>query len=99
VIVGGTGNDAGALLGALLVPVLFVQGTTFLPQFGPPELVPGLQWIVVGLLGLIFVYNWPRGIIPEGRRRFPEDSQAARPTAPVAAGATAEASDLGGTDH
>jgi branched-chain amino acid transport system permease protein len=99
VIVGGTGNDAGALLGALLVPVLFIQGTTFLPQFGPPELVPGLQWIVVGLLGLIFVYNWPRGIIPERRRRFPKDIAAARPIAPVAAGGTAEAPDLGGTDH
>jgi branched-chain amino acid transport system permease protein len=99
VIVGGTGNDAGVLLGALLVPVLFIQGTTFLPQFGPPELVPGLQWIVVGLLGLIFVYNWPRGIIPERRRRFPKDIAAARPIVPVAAGGTAEAPDLGGTDH
>src|SRR5579864_5613591 len=72
VIVGGSGNDAGALLGAVLIPVVVVQGSTFLPQFGPPELVPGLQWIMIGLLGLIFVYYW-RGIIPERRRRFPEE--------------------------
>jgi len=70
VIIGGSGNDAGAFLGALLVPVLIVQGSTFIPQFGPPELVPALQWILIGVLGLVFVYFWPRGIIPERLRRF-----------------------------
>jgi branched-chain amino acid transport system permease protein len=84
VIVGGTGNDAGALLGALLVPVVIVQGSTFLPQFGPAELVPGLQWILIGVLGLVFVYFWPRGIIPERRRRFAEDTQPADRQLPAA---------------
>jgi len=35
-IVGGTANNAGAALGALLVPVAFLEGSRFLPQFGPP---------------------------------------------------------------
>lgn len=70
VIIGGTGNDAGVVLGAVMVPVVFTQGTAFIPQFGSPQLVPALQWIVTGLLVLIFIYFWPRGIIPERRRRF-----------------------------
>jgi ABC-type branched-subunit amino acid transport system permease subunit len=99
VIVGGSGNDAGAVLGALLIPVVVVQGSTFIPQFGPSELVPGLQWIVIGLLGLIFVYYWPRGIIPERRRRFPEEIDSAAGVAPAPAGSTAAVLPRGGTDR
>lgn len=71
VIVGGTGNNFGVMLGALLVPVAFNEVTRFIPQFGRPGLVDALQWIVIGLLALIFLWFWPRGIIPERRRRFP----------------------------
>jgi branched-chain amino acid transport system permease protein len=99
VIVGGSGNDAGAVLGALLIPVVVVQGSTFLPQFGPSELVPGLQWIVIGLLGMIFVYNWPRGIIPERRRQFAEDIEPVPALAQVVGGPAAEPSQVGDPDH
>lgn len=71
IIVGGTGNNFGVMLGALLVPVAFNEVTRFIPQFGRPGLVDALQWIVIGLLALIFLWFWPRGIIPERRRRFP----------------------------
>jgi len=67
-IVGGTANNAGAALGALLVPVAFLEGSRFLPQFGPPGLVDALQWVAVGLVTLIFVWFWPRGVLPERRR-------------------------------
>ncbi len=70
-IVGGTANNAGAALGALLVPVAFLEGTRFLPQFGPPGLIDALQWIAVGLLSLIFLWFWPRGVLPERRRIIP----------------------------
>lgn len=71
VIIGGTGNDAGVVLGAALVPVLFTQGTAFLPSFGgAPQLTAAMQWIVTGLLVLAVIYFWPQGIIPERRRRF-----------------------------
>jgi branched-chain amino acid transport system permease protein len=71
IIVGGTGNNAGVMLGALLVPVAFNEATRFIPQFGKPGLVDALQWIVIGALALVFLWFWPRGIIPERRRTFP----------------------------
>jgi branched-chain amino acid transport system permease protein len=71
VIIGGSGNNMGALLGALLVPVGFLEAARFLPQFGNPALVGALQWMAVGLLLLVFLWFWPRGVIPERRRRFP----------------------------
>ena len=71
VIVGGLGNNLGVMVGALLVPVAFLEATRFIPQFGPPGFVDALQWIVVGLLALVFLWFWPRGVIPERRRRFP----------------------------
>jgi branched-chain amino acid transport system permease protein len=71
VIVGGSGNNLGVMVGALLVPVAFLEATRFIPQFGPPGLIDALQWIIVGLLALVFLWFWPRGVIPERRRRFP----------------------------
>lgn len=71
VIIGGSGNNMGALVGALLVPVGFLEAARFLPQFGNPALVGALQWMLTGLLLLVFLWFWPRGVIPERRRRFP----------------------------
>ncbi len=71
IVIGGAGNNFGALVGALLVPVGFIEAVRFLPQFGGPELIGSLQWIVIGLLLLIFLWFWPRGVVPERRRRFP----------------------------
>lgn len=70
-IVGGTANNAGAALGALLVPVAFLEATRFLPQFGPPGLIDALQWVAVGLMALIFLWFWPRGVLPERKRIIP----------------------------
>lgn len=70
IIVGGTGNDLGVMVGALLVPIAFNEATRYLPQFGRPGLIDALQWVVIGLLALIFMWFWPRGVIPERRRRF-----------------------------
>jgi len=75
VIVGGSGNNLGAMVGALLVPVAFLEATRFVPQFGPPGLIDALQWIIVGVLALVFLWFWPRGVIPERRRRFPRTGQ------------------------
>jgi len=78
IIVGGTGNNAGVMFGALLVPVAFNEATRFIPQFGRPGLVDALQWIIIGLLALIFLWFWPQGIIAERRRRFPERPRVVR---------------------
>ena len=69
IIVGGTGNNAGVMVGALLVPVAFNEATRYLPQIGRPGLIDALQWIVIGLLALVFMWFWPRGLLPERRRR------------------------------
>jgi branched-chain amino acid transport system permease protein len=68
VIIGGAGNHKGAILGALLVPLTFEEITRFVPSFGPPELIPALQWVAIGVLILVFVWFRPQGVLPERKR-------------------------------
>ncbi len=68
VIIGGAGNHRGAVLGALLVPLLFEELTRFIPAFGPPGLIPALQWVAIGLLIVVFLWFRPQGVLPERRR-------------------------------
>jgi branched-chain amino acid transport system permease protein len=71
VIVGGKGNNIGAILGALLVPVGFEEVTRFIPtSIGPPGLIPALQWVVIGLLIIGFLWFRPDGVRPEPRHVF-----------------------------
>src|SRR5438270_239396 len=87
-IVGGRGNNLGALLGALLVPVGFEEVTRFLPQVGPPGLIPAMQWVAIGLLIIGFLWFRPRGTLPERRRVFadPFPGGAVRAQGPVGRG-------------
>jgi branched-chain amino acid transport system permease protein len=65
-IVGGKGNTWGALLGAALVPVGFLEATRFLPAIGSnPDILPALRWVAIGLLLMGFLYFRPQGILPE----------------------------------
>jgi branched-chain amino acid transport system permease protein len=68
VIIGGAGNHKGAIIGAILVPVGFEEVTRFIPPFGPPGLIPALQWVAIGLLIVVFLWFRPQGILPEKRR-------------------------------
>ncbi len=89
ILVGGTANNWGAMLGALLVPVGFLEATRYLPQqfnlFGFnvvlfSGLIEAVQWIAVGLLILAFLWFRPQGILPERPGRFkPRPAQAAEP--------------------
>jgi ABC-type branched-subunit amino acid transport system permease subunit len=72
ILVGGTGNNVGVAVGALLVPIGFLEATRYLPNIGYPGFVDALEWIAVGVLALIFLWFWPRGIIPERKRKFPQ---------------------------
>jgi branched-chain amino acid transport system permease protein len=69
-IVGGRGNNLGAILGALLVPVVFEEAARFRPSFGPPGLIPAMQWVAIGLLIIGFLWFRPEGVLPERRRVF-----------------------------
>ncbi|MDB5510696.1 MAG: livM [Enterovirga sp.] len=72
-ILGGRGNNVGAVAGAFLV-VTVVEGTRFLA-----ELVPGLSAVQIGALRqlvigvgfIVVLQNWPRGLFPEPHRRYP----------------------------
>jgi branched-chain amino acid transport system permease protein len=71
VIIGGLGNHRGAILGAILVPVAFEEATRYIPPVsGNPNLVPALQWVVIGCLILLFLWFRPQGILPERRRKL-----------------------------
>jgi branched-chain amino acid transport system permease protein len=70
VIIGGAGNHRGALLGAVLVPVGFEEVTRFIPTSNnlPPNLIPSLEWVAIGLLIVVFLWVRPQGVLPERKR-------------------------------
>lgn len=72
VIVGGRGNNVGAILGALLVPVGFEEVTRLLTRLniGPPNLIPALEWVLIGLFILGFLWFRPEGVRPEPRHVY-----------------------------
>ncbi len=75
VIVGGRGNNVGAILGALLVPVGFEEVTRLLERLdiGPPNFIPAMEWVCIGLFILGFLWFRPEGVRPEPRRVYPDD--------------------------
>jgi branched-chain amino acid transport system permease protein len=87
VIIGGLGNHRGAILGAILVPVAFEEATRYIPPVpGNPNLIPALQWVVIGCLILVFLWFRPQGILPERRRKLstrPLPAEATPGAAPV----------------
>ena len=78
VIVGGRGNNVGAMLGALLVPVGFEEVTRLLGNLnvGPPNLIPALEWVAIGLLIIGFLWFRPEGVRPEPRHVYDESFDA-----------------------
>ncbi|MGI8506384.1 MAG: branched-chain amino acid ABC transporter ATP-binding protein/permease [Solirubrobacteraceae bacterium] len=71
VIIGGLGNHRGAVLGAILVPVAFEEATRYIPPVpNNPNLIPALQWVVIGVLIVLFLWFRPQGILPERRRKI-----------------------------
>jgi ABC-type branched-subunit amino acid transport system permease subunit len=69
-LVGGRGNHWGSVLGAFLVPVLFVEATRFIPRtHANPELNAALRGIAIGLLIIATLWFRPQGLIPE--RKWP----------------------------
>jgi branched-chain amino acid transport system permease protein len=67
--VGGIGNYRGAVLGVLLVPIIFLELPRFLPQVGYPGLMDSVEWIAIGAVWMLCLYVRPQGIVPERRNR------------------------------
>jgi ABC-type branched-subunit amino acid transport system ATPase component/ABC-type branched-subunit amino acid transport system permease subunit len=100
VIIGGRGNHRGAVLGAILVPVGFEEVTRLITNANPslpPNLLPSLQWVAIGLLIGLFLWFRPQGVLPERKRvialpaREAPAGEAAAGEAPVGEAAAGEA--------
>ncbi len=65
-IVGGSGNNWGAILGTALITGFFWQATRFLPSIaGQPQLIPALRFIAIGVLLIVVLRLRPQGLLPE----------------------------------
>ncbi len=79
IIVGGVGNNIGVLIGVFVTQIVFAEGSRFLPTSLPPNLVGSLQWIIIGVMTLAFLWFRPQGIVPEKRYCVPSGPADHRP--------------------
>jgi ABC-type branched-subunit amino acid transport system permease subunit len=71
-LVGGRANNLGTFLGCLLVPVILLEGTRFIPVLSDhPALISNLRFVIVGALLIVALWFRPQGLLPE-RKRFYE---------------------------
>jgi branched-chain amino acid transport system permease protein len=86
IIIGGTGNNYGVVAGVFVIQILLAELPRFLPQFSAVNLVGSMQWIVIGVLTLTFMWFRPRGLFPERKRIYPiESHESAQPRSTLAA--------------
>ena len=71
VIVGGRGSVAGVAIGAALIGVGIQQAVQYMPIGSDPTVLAAAEWIITGVLTLVFLWVRPQGLLPERRRRFP----------------------------
>jgi branched-chain amino acid transport system permease protein len=72
IIIGGAGNNFGAMVGAALVLGVLQEGLRYLPSFGYSGLAESIQFMCLGFLILGFLWFRPGGLVPERRRRLSE---------------------------
>ncbi|MFA5120466.1 branched-chain amino acid ABC transporter permease [Zavarzinia sp.] len=71
VIIGGVGNNRGAVLGAFVVQFIFVGALFLKDGLGlPSELAGALRMLIVGVLLLAFLMIRPEGLLPERLRKI-----------------------------
>ena len=78
IIIGGFGSNLGVAVGVILVPIIFGELPTFLPQLGQASWLGAIQLILYGALTLGFLWFRPRGIVPEKRISYSEPNPAGR---------------------
>lgn len=100
VLLGGSGNNRGAILGAVIVPVLFAEATRFLPAFSlSPQSVDAIRYIAIGALLILVLYFRRQGIIPERPMHHKEKASTAPPElAYTAASGSAAGDGIAGDD-
>jgi branched-chain amino acid transport system permease protein len=90
-IVGGSGNYWGSLLGAFVLIEGLGEISRYVPSFGNGADVGALRQVVIGLVLILMLRYRPEGIIPERWLRWYRTRQ----PAPAAAGAAGPAPDGG----
>jgi len=70
VIVGGRGSVMGVAIGAALIGVGIQQAVQYMPIGSNPTVLAAAEWIITGVLTLVFLWARPQGLLPERRRRF-----------------------------
>ncbi len=70
IIVGGLGNNFGALFGAFLVLGVFLEVPQYLPSLSYTNSEAAIQSSFIGVLILVFLWFRPKGAIPERRRKL-----------------------------
>lgn len=76
-VVGGLGSNRGAAVGAILILTVVLNGLQFAPFFSLSTVASAMQFVVLGLVIMAFVWLKPRGLFPERRHTFgyrPADS-------------------------
>lgn len=74
IIVGGPENNRGALVGTVLIPIIFTELPSFLPEIGYVGLKESLEWILIGLIWVAFIGFRPQGILPARRLKVDRPS-------------------------
>jgi branched-chain amino acid transport system permease protein len=71
-IVGGSGNARGAILGAMLI-ISFREATRYLPDvYGLGDVIPTLRLMLVGVLVIVAIRFRPDGLLPERNTSYAE---------------------------
>lgn len=69
-VIGGTANYNGSILGAFLVIEFLSEVSRFLPTFGRPDLIGSARAIVIGLALILVLRYKPAGLLSEARIRL-----------------------------
>ncbi|MDQ2803806.1 MAG: branched-chain amino acid ABC transporter permease [Pseudomonadota bacterium] len=80
-VVGGLGNNFGALVGTALVLGVFTEGVRFLPNFSLGSDGEAIQALAISVLILVVLWLRPVGLVPERRRRLAARAHQSRDTA------------------
>lgn len=71
IILGGAGNHIGALVGALIIQLIY-NSTRFIADYVPIEanVLGSLRMVAIGVLIILVIIYLPNGLVPERLRRY-----------------------------
>lgn len=71
IILGGAGNHIGALVGALIIQVMY-NATRFISDYVPigDNVLGSLRMVAIGVLVILAIIYLPNGLVPERLRRY-----------------------------